>query len=102
MLLAQKEVFYRVTQEALHNVVKHANAARIDVRLVVDGDEAVLEVKDDGVGFDDSRSFPGHMGLVSMAERAAGIGGRLTISSVPNRGTLVRLAAVIRERVPSK
>ncbi len=94
--LDEKEVFFRLGQEALHNVVKHAQASRATVALSSNNGAVVLEVGDDGVGFDTSSSFPGHMGLVSMRERAAGIGAILEIGSTPGGGTTVRLSLPIR------
>jgi PAS domain S-box-containing protein len=88
--LLNKEVFYRVAQEALHNVVKHARASEATIRLKNDGD-VTLEVSDNGVGFDSSQSFPGHIGLVSMSERAANIGATIAVESRPGAGTTVRL-----------
>ncbi len=70
LTLTQREVFYRIAQEALHNVVKHAHATKAEVRLASEDGSVVLEVRDNGAGFDPSGSFPGHMGLVSMQERA--------------------------------
>jgi PAS domain S-box-containing protein len=87
--LAVKQALYRITQEALWNTVKHARAQRIDVRLAGDGDSVILEIADDGVGFDPTKSFPGHLGLVSMRERAAGVGGSLEVESAPGSGTRV-------------
>ncbi|GAB4209444.1 MAG: hypothetical protein OHK0022_40520 [Roseiflexaceae bacterium] len=87
--LEAKEVLYRVAQEAMHNVVKHARASRVDVRLDC-GPCVVLEVRDDGQGFDPQGSFPGHLGLKSMRERAERLGGRVTIQSAPGQGTTVR------------
>ncbi len=87
--LEAKEVLYRVAQEALHNVVKHARASRVDLRLDC-GPRVVLEVRDDGQGFDPQGSFPGHLGLKSMRERAEHLGGRVTIQSAPGQGTTVR------------
>ncbi|WP_310738937.1 GAF domain-containing sensor histidine kinase [Microbispora sp. H10830] len=79
----------RVTQEALHNAVRHARAARIDVRLAHREDALVLEVADDGAGFDEAGVHG--LGLPSMGDRAQAVGGTLTVSSVPGRGTTVRL-----------
>lgn len=90
--LAEKEVFYRVAQEALHNVVKHAHAQHVAVHLATDNGSVALEVRDDGSGFDIATSFPGHMGLVSMRERAASIGASIDVSSAPHAGTTVRLS----------
>ncbi|MEU6424667.1 GAF domain-containing sensor histidine kinase [Microbispora sp. NPDC046973] len=84
----------RVAQEALHNAVRHARAARIDVRLAHREAALVLEVTDDGVGFD-SAGLNGAgargLGLLSMSDRAQAVGGTLTVSSAPGRGTTVRL-----------
>jgi signal transduction histidine kinase len=83
----------RVAQEALQNAVRHAGARRVEVRLS-DGDgRLVLEVSDDGAGFDPAapevRSR--RLGLTSMEERAEALGGSLAIESAPGRGTRVRL-----------
>jgi signal transduction histidine kinase len=93
--LVEKEVFYRIAQEALHNVVKHAHATRAELRLSWDNGSVVLEIRDDGAGFDTSQSFPGHMGLVSMQERARSLGGSFDIDSRPGSGTRVRLSLPI-------
>ncbi|MFI7028100.1 GAF domain-containing protein [Microbispora rosea] len=79
----------RVAQEALHNAVRHARAARIDVRLAHREAALVLEVTDDGVGFDEAGVHG--LGLPSMGDRAQAAGGTLTVSSAPGRGTTVRL-----------
>lgn len=88
--LATKEALYRVAQEALHNVVKHAGAGRVTVTLTTGTTEVMLEVQDDGAGFDPQNPFPGHLGLHSMRERVEGRGGSLTIQSAPGTGTLIR------------
>ena len=85
--LEVKEALYRIAQEALHNIVKHAQASRVDMRLACDGAGVTLEVRDDGVGFDPGEAFPGHLGLESMRERAARLGGTVEITSAPGRGT---------------
>src|SRR5262249_10314459 len=84
-----KQALYRIGQEALWNTVKHAQARRADVRLKTDGDSVVLEIADNGVGFDTSGSFPGHLGLRSMHERATGVGGSVEVVSAQGRGTRV-------------
>ncbi len=85
----------RIAQEALQNALRHANARQIAVRLRTVDSSIVLEVEDDGVGFDpqapDARSR--RLGLTSMDERAKRVGGTLEISSSPGSGTTVRLAA---------
>jgi PAS domain S-box-containing protein len=88
--LEVKEAVYRIAQEALNNTVKHAQAERVELRLEQDADEILLEVRDDGGGFDPAGSFPGHLGLKSMRERVARLGGTLRIESAPGEGTRIR------------
>jgi signal transduction histidine kinase len=82
---------FRVAQEALHNISKHANASRVEVLLDRRGREMVLIIEDDGAGFDPSVRLDANrgMGLDGMHERAALIGGRLEVESEPGRGTTV-------------
>ncbi len=87
LVLSDKESLYRVAREALHNVVKHANATKIDLRLICKDGQLHLHVIDDGVGFETQRDFPGHLGLQSMHERVAQLGGMLSIISTINEGT---------------
>jgi signal transduction histidine kinase len=83
----------RIAQEALQNAVRHANGAHVTVALGTTDGRLVLEIVDDGVGFDPDA--PGlrarRLGLTSMEERAHSIGGRLEIRSAPGAGTTVRL-----------
>ena len=88
--LKAKEELYRIAQEALHNTVKHARAKKVNVCMRWDTDGLLLEVCDDGVGFDTARSFPGHLGLHSMQERITRLGGTLRIESTPGQGTCIR------------
>ncbi|OLC30825.1 MAG: hypothetical protein AUH31_03850 [Armatimonadetes bacterium 13_1_40CM_64_14] len=85
-----KEAIYRIAQEALNNITKHARARRVDIRMQCSSDEVTLEVRDDGTGFAEE-SFPGHLGLRSMRERAKKIGGTLDVESAPSQGTCVRV-----------
>lgn len=87
--LAVKEALLRVAQEAMHNVVKHAGATTIDLRLAELGDDLVLTVHDDGRGFDPTAEFPGHLGLHSMRERVEALGGHIWLESTPGKGTQV-------------
>jgi len=86
-----KEMLYRVAQEAMHNTVKHARATAIDVQMTTSAGWLVLDVSDNGCGFDATESFPGHLGLVSMRERAARAGGAVSITSTPGSGTRVHV-----------
>ncbi|HJQ29043.1 MAG TPA: PAS domain S-box protein, partial [Rubrobacter sp.] len=86
-----KEALYRIAQEVMQNTVKHAGASIVDLRLEHENGSVALEVSDDGSGFDPSGSFPGHLGLRSMRERATQIGGTLEIQSAPGEGTRVMI-----------
>lgn len=84
---------YRVLQEALNNIVRHAQTATANVRLRMLPESLVLEVEDKGVGFQNHRS--GGMGLVNMRERAEIIGGRIEFLPGEHGGALVRLTVPI-------
>lgn len=89
---------YRIAQEALQNVVKHAGATQAEVELRCDASSARLRVTDDGQGFDVSARPGGDSpyGLRSMAERAELIGGKLTVTSRPGIGTTVTATVPVR------
>ncbi|MFE0875909.1 GAF domain-containing sensor histidine kinase [Streptomyces smyrnaeus] len=90
---AQEEALLRVAQEALHNALRHADASNVRVALTRRGSSVVLGVTDDGAGFDPGavRSAGRHLGLVSMRDRASGVGGTLTVQSEPGKGTVVEM-----------
>jgi len=90
---AQEEALLRVAQEALHNALRHSGADHVDVTLVRRGSGAVLSVTDDGSGFDptQTRRAGRHLGLVSMRDRASGVGGALTVESAPGKGTTIEM-----------
>lgn len=86
-----KIVVYRIAQEAINNVAKHAGASQVWVTLRLASDHGMLSVRDNGRGFD-AREVPGdHLGTRIMAERAAGIGADMRIESAPRHGTEVTL-----------
>jgi PAS domain S-box-containing protein len=87
--MSVKETLYRLTQESLQNILRHAHARQVSVRLENREAEIFWEVKDDGVGFDQTASFPGHLGLRSMQERVEKAGGTFEIKSAPGEGTCV-------------
>lgn len=89
--LATKETLYRVSQEAIHNIVKHANATEVSLKLECDPSQIRLEICDNGVGFEPQQVYPGHLGLRSMRERTAQSKGEIQIQSAPGRGTKVTL-----------
>ena len=76
--------------ERLMQVVKHARASRIELRLQQMSEVIILEVCDNGRGFGTTTSFPGHLGLHSMQERVRNLGGELQIESAPGQGTCIR------------
>lgn len=83
---------FRIVQEALANVVRHARAERVGVRIRREGDRVLASVVDDGRGFwPHSLGTHGGLGLIGMQERAAAAGGRLEVESRPGRGATVRL-----------
>ena len=88
-----RAILYRVVLEALTNVRKHAGASLVEVLLERRGVGVAVRVRADGEGFDlpapDAPAEPGHIGLLSMRERAEAAGGRFVLSSSPGRGTLV-------------
>jgi signal transduction histidine kinase len=99
--LVIKEALYRIAQEALHNIVKHARASAVTLRLCAPTLQApvlALDIRDDGVGFDPAGAFPGHLGLRSMRERAARLGGTLTIDSARGHGTHIQVRVPIAAR----
>jgi len=89
--LEVKEALYRIGQEALHNAVRHAHATTIWVRLNQAGQGLTLEILDNGVGFDPEGSFPGHLGLQSMRERAARMGAVILVESAPGEGARLQV-----------
>jgi signal transduction histidine kinase len=90
-------VLYRVTQESLSNVGKHAGASRVTVSLAAENGSVRLRINDDGVGFDPVAAArllsEGHFGLAGMRERVEMVGGQLSIESGPGRGTTVAVMA---------
>lgn len=96
--LEVKESLYRVAREALHNVVKHAGASSVSLRMKCDERELHLDVIDDGVGFDTNGEFPGHLGLHSMRERMEQLNGRLRITSAPGKGAHLSIALPLTEQ----
>jgi signal transduction histidine kinase len=85
-----KLAFYRVTQEAFSNVIKHARATRVTVEVSADGEGATLTVRDDGKGFDPDTVASGHMGLHIMRERLERVQAALVVDSAPGKGTTLR------------
>lgn len=89
--LTVEQELWRILQEAVHNVGRHARAQRVTVRYEVSHSRTVLEIRDDGRGFAPASITGDHFGLVGMRERAAAIGAALEIDTAPGRGTTVRV-----------
>jgi signal transduction histidine kinase len=100
---ATELALFRITQEALSNVERHASPRRTDVRLSFREDSVAIEVEDDGVGFVSATPAPGAapatLGIIGMSERAALVGGRFSLVSAPMKGT--RLSCVVPLRRPA-
>ena len=96
-----EEVLYRIAQEALHNVVKHAGARQARVELEGEPERVVLRIVDDGQGFDPADIPEGHLGLTGMRARAAKIDGQLSITSRPGAGTTIELSVPVQREASS-
>lgn len=92
---------YRIFQEALTNIARHARARKVSVELRSLGGQFEMSVIDDGHGIDVDQSRRGSIGLFSMSERAREIGGTLNIVSNPGRGTTVHLALPLESSEPN-
>jgi signal transduction histidine kinase len=86
---------YGIGREALANVVRHARASSAHIRVEANGGSVVVEIEDDGCGFDPDATHVGHYGLDSMRSRAEEIGAVLTITSAAGSGTIVRVEAPV-------
>ncbi len=96
---------YRIVQEALTNIVRHARATRVDVLLERRGDQVVVVVEDNGTGFDaDTTRFmqKGHLGLAGMQERAEMLGGSLIVESTAGRGTTLVVEVPYGDSYPGR
>lgn len=87
-----RAVLFRILQECLLNVRKHADATEVEISLGLSArkeDEIILAVRDNGIGIDDNMAQPGHLGFLTMHERAEALGGALEIASPLDGGTIV-------------
>jgi PAS domain S-box-containing protein len=78
---------YRICQEALNNILKHAGASKVEIFLHHEENAVEVRIRDDGQGFDSERTPSGHYGVSMMRERAEGVGAQLSITSQPGHGT---------------
>jgi PAS domain S-box-containing protein len=90
---ARATALFRIVQESLTNVARHAGASEVQIRLAAEEDQLVLTVRDDGSGIapGDPRSNRNGIGLVSMRERATALGGQLRVASIAGRGTTIEV-----------
>lgn len=82
---------YRIAQEALENVLRHAQASRTTLDLVVTPERVDLQIADNGQGFDPDHILPGHFGLLGLSERVHLLGGSLAVQSAPGSGTKIKV-----------
>ena len=91
----------RLGQEAVANALQHSGCTKIRVTLTQTDESSVLEVADDGRGFDpNSPSRPGHFGLVGMRERANQLRAKLDIETLPGQGSMVRVTVPNTSEIP--
>jgi signal transduction histidine kinase len=96
-----EDILYHITQEALNNILKHAAATAVTVKLETNGASLDLEIRDDGKGFDPNREVGrGGLGLISMRERVEQLHGQLTIASAPEQGTTINVSLRNLEEEP--
>jgi len=96
---------YRIAQEALTNVIRHAEAQSVQVALTQENQAILMSIQDDGCGFDPhlatAVSEQRHLGLISMRERAAIAGGGLTLDTAPGMGTNLLVRLPLPEGIPA-
>lgn len=95
-------VLFRIYQESLNNILRHARAQTVKIRFRLTTKKAILEIQDDGCGFELPNRWvrlarQGHLGLVGAMERAREIGGHLDVITAPGQGTLIRVSVPIKE-----
>ncbi len=102
----RRTVFFRIAQEALTNVVKHAEAKLVTVSLLKSQNSVFMEVADDGVSFDvgqlSTSRWQNRLGLAGMRERVEMFGGKFTVHSVRGTGTTIRVEIPLRRRTPKR
>jgi len=96
LAFSTKQELYRIAQEALHNVVKHANATLVTMHLTEYESNVCLTIDDNGVGFDATQEFPGSLGLTSMRERSEALGGSLELRTEPDEGTILNICVPMK------
>jgi signal transduction histidine kinase len=92
-----KTCIYRIVQEALHNIVQHANARNVRITVTQEPDRLLLSIQDDGRGFNPPQERG--MGLIGMEERVSALGGRLVVESASGEGTVLRVVLPLPQAV---
>jgi signal transduction histidine kinase len=97
-----EQAIYRVVQEALHNVAKHAQAKNVTIQVVREGEKVSVQVEDDGVGIQAARGNPrnGSFGLAGIKERIAMLGGVSRVISTKGKGTRIEITVPAGESSP--
>jgi signal transduction histidine kinase len=95
-------ILFRVAQEALHNVLRHAEVRETRIFLVFQSQEIILTIEDSGIGFNPVETFapPRGWGLAGMRERVESVGGQLVLRSEPGKGTLVEVSVPVFDLIP--
>jgi signal transduction histidine kinase len=86
-----RNILFRIAQESLTNIVRHAKATKVDIEMGQQDNSFYLEIKDNGCGFDPDSIKSGTFGLVGIRERVFSLGGKLTINSMPGKGTAINV-----------
>jgi len=97
-------VLFRIYQEALNNILRHAQASTVWIRFWLNEEQAILEVQDNGLGFELPNRWiklarQGHLGLVGAIERAGEVGGSLDVTTATGQGTLIRATVPLKEEL---
>jgi signal transduction histidine kinase len=92
---------FRIVQEALDNIVRHAQANAVEITLDRSGDDFILEVRDDGQGFDLNTPEEKTLGLVGIQERVRRLGGAVAIFSAPGKGTAIEVRMPVQPNLES-
>ncbi|MBN1119626.1 MAG: GAF domain-containing protein [Anaerolineae bacterium] len=85
------EAIYRITQESINNIMKHAEATWLRIEMISESDRFSISIQDNGHGYDPGDTLPGHLGIGIMKERAAAVNAQLSIDSAVGTGTTVRV-----------
>lgn len=85
------EAIYRITQESINNIMKHAEATELHIEMICEANQIAISIQDDGHGYDIDNILPGHLGIGIMKERAAAVDAKLVIDSVLGTGTTIRV-----------